>query len=62
MRADREAALTDMIDAEVAAAHSEYAGAGPDRHAARAWEFGTASRLSRDARKKRLRREDWRED
>ena len=63
MRADREAALTDMIDAEVAAAHSEYAGAGPDRHAARAWEFGDdVATVSGRAEETTSTREDWRED
>ena len=62
MRADGEAALTDMIDAEVAAAHSEYAGADPTDTRREHGSLGTTSRLSRDARKKRLTREDWRED
>ena len=57
MRADREAALTDMIDAEVAAAHSEYAGGeDPTDTRRERGSLGTTSRLSRDARKKRLRR------
>lgn len=64
MRADREAALTDMIDAEVAAAHSEYAERpGPDRHAARAWEFGDGfATVSGRAEETTSTREDRRED
>jgi hypothetical protein len=62
MRADREAALTDMIDAEVAAAHSEYA-ERPDRHAARAWEFGDGlATVSGRAEETTSTREDERDD
>ena len=62
MRADREAALTDMIDAEVAAAHSEYA-ERPDRHAARAREFGDGlATVSGRAEETTSTREDERDD